>query len=157
MTSELPITERDGMFSFMLRSCTSHILAYILDTAIPFVWLRSHTPKRYIQWWPTRAPLSERCALHDVEVRSMEFDLQLSTTRFLELLPEFEDHGIVLFQMTRRVPDTLTLDGVAEGQLIGCASRMDYICAFICRTRASARSWNHHVARYWSERCRNRK
>ena len=44
----------------------------------------------------------------------MEFDLQLSTARFLELLPEFEDHGIVLFQMTRRVPDTLTLDGVAE-------------------------------------------
>ncbi len=44
----------------------------------------------------------------------MEFDVQLPTSRFLDLLPEFEDHGIDLFQMTRRVPDTLTLHGVAN-------------------------------------------
>jgi len=44
----------------------------------------------------------------------MEFDLQLHTPRFLELLPEFEDHGMVSFQMTRRVPDTLTLSGVPD-------------------------------------------
>jgi hypothetical protein len=44
----------------------------------------------------------------------MEFDLQLPTSRFLQLLLEFEDHGMVLFQMARRVPDTLTLDRVAE-------------------------------------------
>jgi hypothetical protein len=114
MTSELPITESSGMFSLMLRSCSSDILAHILDPAVPFVWLRRHTPKRYIQWWPTRVPLSERGQPHDVEVRSLEFDLQLTTARFLELLPEFTDHGIVLFQMTRRVPDTLTLDRIAE-------------------------------------------
>ena len=34
----------------MLRSCTSGILAHILDPAVPFVWIRRHTPKRYIQW-----------------------------------------------------------------------------------------------------------
>jgi hypothetical protein len=44
----------------------------------------------------------------------MEFDLQLQTARFLELLPEFEEHGMELFQMVRRVPDTLTLYGVAD-------------------------------------------
>lgn len=102
------------MFSFMLRPCTAGILAYMLDPAMPFVWLRRHTPKRYIQWWQTRVALSERGPLHDVEVRAMEFDLQLPTARFLQLLPEFEDYGMVLFQMTRRVPDTLTLDGIAE-------------------------------------------
>ena len=44
----------------------------------------------------------------------MECDLQLSTSRFLELLPEFEGHGLVLFQMTRRVPDTLTLHRIPD-------------------------------------------
>jgi len=114
MTSDLPITERNGMYSFMLRSCTSGILAHILDPALPFVWIRRHTPKRYIQWWTTQTRLSDTGALHEVEVRSMEFDLQLRTARFLELLPEFEDNGLVLFQMTRRVPDTLTLHGVSD-------------------------------------------
>ena len=114
MTSDLPITERNGMFSFMLRSCTCGILAHILDPTVPFVWVRRHTPKRYMQWWSTQTRLSEAGALHDVEVRSMEFDLQLRTPRFIELLPEFEDHGIELFQMARRVPDTLTLDGIVD-------------------------------------------
>ena len=71
-------------------------------------------PKRYTQWWGTQAQLSETGALYDVEVRSMQFDLQLGTARFLRLLPEFEGQGILLFQMSRRVPDTFTLDGITE-------------------------------------------
>lgn len=114
MTSDIPITERHGMFSFILRSCTSGILAHILDPAVPFVWIRRHTPKQRIQWWDTQVRLSETGVPFDVEVRSMEFDLQLRTDRFLELLPEFEDHGMVLYQMGRRVPDTLTLNGIAD-------------------------------------------
>ena len=102
------------MFSVMLRRCTTGVLTHILDPAIPFVWIRRHSPKRDIRWWKTRAPVSAEGELHAVEVRSMQFDLQLTTARFLELLPEFADHGLVLFQMTRRVPDTLTLDGVVE-------------------------------------------
>ena len=102
------------MFSFMLRSCPLGILAYVLDPTVPIVWIRRHTPKKSIQWWNTQTRLSEAGVLHDVEVRCMEFDIQLNTTRFLELLPEFRDDGMVLFQMTRRVPETLTLDGMAE-------------------------------------------
>jgi hypothetical protein len=108
------ITARNGMFSLMLRPCTCDILGQILDPNVPFVWIRRHTPKRDIQWWNTKAALSETGQLHELEVRSMEFDLHLRTARVLELLPEFADHGIVLFQMTRRVPDTLTLDRVAD-------------------------------------------
>lgn len=108
------ITEQNGMFSLMLRSCTAGILAHIVDPSVPFVWIRCHTPKRYLQWWSTQVCLSEAGLPHAVEVRSMSFDLQLRTNRFLELLPEFEDHGIVLFQMNRRIPDTLTLAGIPD-------------------------------------------
>lgn len=112
MTSELPITERNGMFSFMLRSCTTAILAHVLDPSIPYVWIRGHAPKPNLEWWKTQTCLTESGALHDVEVRSMNFDLQFETARFLKLLPEFNGHGMELCQMSRRVPDTLTLDGM---------------------------------------------
>jgi hypothetical protein len=114
---EEPIVEYRGMFSFMLRRCVAGILDDVLDPAIPFVWIRRHMPRRQIVWWPAHVPLSTSGALHDVEVRSMEFDLQLGTSRFLELLPEFADHGLVLFHMTRRVADTLTLDRVDDDSI----------------------------------------
>jgi hypothetical protein len=111
MISSHPITESKGMFSVMLDSCTAGILADILDPAIPYVWIRHHMPKRRIEWWKTQARLSESGSLYDLEVRCMDFDIQLSTARFLELLPEFEAHGMELFQMTRPVANALTLDG----------------------------------------------
>lgn len=39
----------------------------------------------------------------------MEFDAQMPTGRFLGLLPEFEESGMVLFQMQKKIPDTLRL------------------------------------------------
>ena len=86
-----------------------------------------------------QAALSEKGPLHDVEVRMMEFDLQLSTARFQELLPEFEDHGLA-FQMTRRVPDTLTLHRVPE-EAVDQFSLEVCIGRFTCHTQLSARSW----------------
>jgi hypothetical protein len=114
MNSELPITEQDGMFSVMLRPCTSGVLAHILAPFVPFVWIRRHMPHRYVQWCKARVPLSATGQPQDIEVRSLEFELQLSTGRFLELLPEFEEHGMDLCQMTQRVPNTLTLNDVSD-------------------------------------------
>ncbi len=114
MTHEFQFAQREGVFSVMLRSCTCGILSHILDRAVPFVWIRRHMPQRSLQWWRTELPLAPTGRLYGVEVRSLEFDLQLPTESFLELLPEFEEHGILLFQMSRRVPDTLTLDRIAE-------------------------------------------
>ena len=102
------------MFRVILPSCSCSVLAQILDLSVPFVWVRRHLPQPCIRWWHAQAPLSATGQPYDVEVRGLQFDLQLPTVRFLELLPEFEDHGIVLFQMSRRVPDTLTLHGVPD-------------------------------------------
>ena len=114
MPSDLPITHQDWVFTVNLRPCTCGLLAHILDSSIPFVWIRRHWPHPAIQWWRAPLPLSAAGRPHDVEVRSLEFELQLPTERFLELLPEFEDHGIHLCQMTRAVPDSLTLHNVPD-------------------------------------------
>jgi hypothetical protein len=105
------------MFRVMLRSCTCSVLQYILDPSVPFVWVRRHMPQTYVKWWRARVPLSATGQPHEVEVRWLEFDLQLATSQFLELLPEFQSHGIVLFQMTRRVPDTLTLQSIPDAAI----------------------------------------
>jgi len=108
------ITQHAEMFSLMLRPCTSAILAHAVDASVPHVWIRRHQPNRYLQWWRAQVPLSSASAIHDVEVRSLEFDLHLPATRFLQLLPEFQDHGMAFFQMSRPVPDTLSLDRIPE-------------------------------------------
>lgn len=108
------ILSSNSLFALTLEPCTSAILAHALDPAVPWIWIRRHTPKRNVGWWRTQLPLADGGALHEVGVRSLEFDLQLPTSRFLELLPEFQDHALALFQMTRPVPDKLTLDRVSD-------------------------------------------
>lgn len=102
------------MFSVMLRPCTCSVLAHVLDPAVPYVWVHRHAPHDTIEWRRAHIALSAPGPLQDVEVRQLEFDLQLPTAQFLELLPEFACHGLVLFQMIRRVPDTLTLHGISD-------------------------------------------
>lgn len=114
MPPELPRQHPDGLFSFMLAGATCKVLAHILDPSIPFVWVRDHGPVETVRWWKTRIPLSESGRFYDAEVRNMGFDLHFTTSRFLELLPEFERHGMLLYQLTRRLPHTLTLNRVRE-------------------------------------------
>ncbi|MEK6701082.1 MAG: hypothetical protein AABZ53_02390 [Planctomycetota bacterium] len=114
MEPDYPIVERNGMFNFMLRSCTARILVHILDRDTPFVWIRRHAPCRDMRWWRTKVPLSIDGAPFNVEARMLNFDLQMSTSEFLENIAEFDGHGLVLFQMSKRVPDSLTLDGIAD-------------------------------------------
>jgi hypothetical protein len=102
------------MFSLTLRPCTTAVLSHALDPSVPWVWIRGHRPKRHIAWWTARVPLSESEKSYSVSVRSLEFDLIFPTIQFLEVLPEFWDHGVALFQMSKPVPDTLTLDRIPD-------------------------------------------
>jgi hypothetical protein len=111
------ITENDGFYELMLNPCTTAVLAGALDATVPWVWIRGHMPKRSIQWWNARVPLSVDGELRDVTVRSLQFDLLLTTSRFLELLPDFHDHALCLFQLRQPVPDTLTLDRVPDASI----------------------------------------
>lgn len=107
------ITPSDSLYALTLKPCTTAILANALDPAIPWIWVRGHTPRRHLQWWHTKLPLAGEGTLHEVNVRSLQFDLLLPTKRFLDLLPEFQD-DLTLFQLARPVPDTLTLLGLPD-------------------------------------------
>lgn len=97
------------MYSVFIESCTSLILKYILDPAVPFVRLYEHHPFP-ISWQKVDVPLSASGKYYQLEVRHLTFDLRMPTAEFLDLLPEFAGHGIDLVQSFKPLPDTLRLD-----------------------------------------------
>jgi hypothetical protein len=102
------ITEfQPHVFSLTLEPCSTMVLPYILDEGIPYVWIANHAPNRFLEWWTAMLPLSKGGENQLLEVRSLSFDLQMPTTHFLKLLPEFKDVGIYLLQLERRLPGTL--------------------------------------------------
>jgi len=105
-----------GLYHVTLRPCTAHILATLLPGSASTVWLRGYRPEPTVRWWAAPMRLSPEGTPVPATVRDVEFDLQLSVERFLELLPEFEDNGLDLYVMAQPVPDTLTLRGLADGE-----------------------------------------
>jgi len=109
---DLPRRTDDGLFSIMLRPCTTEVLRHLLDPDVAFVWVVDHYPKRYLEWWLCNLPLSESGEASPIEVRGLCFDLLLPTSEFLKRLTHFD--GLSLHQMRRKVPDTLTTEGLDE-------------------------------------------
>ncbi len=65
-----------------------------------------------LAWHPSTVQINAKDILRNVEVRANRFDLLLETSKFLESLEMFNETGITLLQMSRRVADTLeTKDG----------------------------------------------
>src|SRR5262249_48617483 len=102
----------DGLYSIMLRPCTAEILRHLLDPDVPFAWVVGHYPKRRLEWWRCRLPLSPSSEPLPLQVRGLRCDLLMPTREFLERLSEFD--GLVLHQMRREVPNTLLLDGLDD-------------------------------------------
>lgn len=99
----------DGeLFVLALHNCTTSTLAAVLNPAVSFVCIRDHIPNLSEEWWSTRVPIAVNLET-DVEVSSMRYNVQMTTARFLELLPVFSD-GINLAQFERRISPALLHD-----------------------------------------------
>ena len=104
-----------GLSTVALRPCTAAVLSTFLPLRGLTVWIRGYRPDAVVRWWTADLPLSAKGSPIRVQARDVAFDLQLPVERFLELLPEFEEHGLDLYLMNRPVPNTLTLAGT-EGE-----------------------------------------
>jgi hypothetical protein len=109
---DLPRRTNDGRFTLMLQPCTAEVLRHLLDPEVPYVWIVGHSPHKYLEWWKCQLPLSASSVASSLEVRGLCFDLLLLTSEFLTRLSEFD--GLVLHQMSRKVPNTLTLEGLDD-------------------------------------------
>jgi len=98
-----------GMFSLWLPPCSTAVLPLVLDAEVPFVWIVGHWPGTHIHWWEAELPLSETTPNRRLRVRDLEFDIEMSTADFLASEPEFRHGGIILRQLVRPVPNTLSV------------------------------------------------
>lgn len=92
------------------------VLAQLLDSSVPWVWILGHCPNRYVQWWDANISLNTSNSPFTGSVRDLSFDLQLPTRDFVSRATEFDDHGLVLIQSQQQMPDTLCLERISESQ-----------------------------------------
>lgn len=96
-----------SVFGLMLEPCSAMVLPHVLNVDMPCVWLASHTPNPYLEWWRAEVSPRKDGDHHSVEMRSMSFDVQLPTKDFLALLSEFVDCGMSVLKVERKMPPTL--------------------------------------------------
>jgi hypothetical protein len=84
------------------------MLAGYLSREVPFVWVLGHMPNSYVQWWEATVPLNRTESIR-AQVRLLSYDIQLTTSEFLDRATSFDDHGLVLVQSHKPMPDTLDL------------------------------------------------
>jgi len=112
----MEIREESGVETLYVHGATVSSLAEFLNPEIPWVWILGHMPNRYVQWWEAELPTNKFGVSLKATYRNISYDLMLPTRNFLESLPAFEDHGIVLIQSSQRMPDTLDLSRIPESQ-----------------------------------------
>ncbi|MDB5391757.1 MAG: hypothetical protein JWM11_7403 [Planctomycetaceae bacterium] len=107
--TELP----DGEIVYVHGALVS-ALATLLDSSVPWVWILGHRPNMVVQWWNATVPLNVKGAVISGSVRDLRLDLQMPTQDFISCAEEFDDHGLVLIQSYRQMPDTLDLERIPD-------------------------------------------
>lgn len=109
------IRNQDGHETLVVHRATASKLAHYLDPSVPWVWILGHMPNRAIRWWTSSVPLNTNVSITG-RIRGLTYDLQLPTAEFLCCVSDFDEHGLVLIQANREMPDTLDLSRLRDSQ-----------------------------------------
>jgi len=110
-TDRLIVKSNDGLlYCLRFGCCDATILQYVLNINIPYIFVSSHWPNRYLEWWNASIPLSVGGKNYPVSVRNLGFDIQMKTKEFLEVLPEFKSSTISILQLNKPLPGSLVLN-----------------------------------------------
>ncbi len=112
----MKIIEKSDFEMVYIHEATVSSLAPYLNTKIPWIWILGHRPNRIVEWWESSLPINRQGSHLKAKFRSINFDIMLETKRFLKLIPEFNDHGIVLIQSRHQMPKTLDLSSIPDNQ-----------------------------------------
>jgi hypothetical protein len=104
-----------GHDEFLCDDATVASLAKLLNPSVPYVWIFHHMPTPIVQWWDADVPIN-KCERLSAKVRMLSYDLQMSTSEFLQRSLAFEGHAIDLVQADRPMPDTLDLSRIPAEQ-----------------------------------------
>jgi len=97
----------NGMFRLALSPCYSTILRYLLDPAVPFVYLLDHMPNETLQWWNVDMPLAKDRPARPFHVRMLQYDVCMRTSEFLQHIEDVKGLGMDVLQTSKELPATL--------------------------------------------------
>ena len=112
MTAQKNPNGHDMLF---VHGATVSSLVRYLNKSVPYVWVLGHMPHRYVQWYNATIPLNERENI-TASVRLLSYDIQFRTSEFIEKASSFEEHGLVLIQAHKPMPNALDLSRIPEVQ-----------------------------------------
>jgi hypothetical protein len=112
---QLPHMNVDGSSCIALRPCPTVTVAQLLDPSVPFVWVVGHSPHRVLEWWKLDLPVAHGEPPRSLQVRNLWCELLFDTSEFMEVAGQFD--GLTLYQMARRVPNTLIVERLPEERL----------------------------------------
>ncbi|WP_255991004.1 hypothetical protein [Chitinolyticbacter albus] len=114
----MEILERDGVETLYVHGATVSELVGFLNPQVPWVWILGHMPNTRFEWWETTQPINRSGTPITAEFRLVSYDLLLPTSRFLDLSPTFEGHGISLIQSNKRMANALDIARLPEDKLV---------------------------------------
>ncbi len=107
------ITTQHGYDAVFVHEAVASKLASYLHWDVEFVWILGHMPHRQTAWWSANIPVNPSESI-SAKVRSLSYDLQLTTKQFLAHAHLFDDHGLALVQAHRPMPDSLDLSRIPD-------------------------------------------
>lgn len=99
-----------GLWTLAIASCSVSDLAHLLDPAVPLVFLSNYQPGGAVRWWDVPLPLARGEPARTLRVRSLCFEVEMTTAEFLQRLPSIghaNGGGLDLLQLTRSLPARL--------------------------------------------------
>ena len=104
------------VFGTLLAACSCQVLSHLLLPApTSFVWLVAYHPHGVVEWVTLPLPLRLNATATPLTARLPRYDLQFSLSAFLSVLPQLHARaGMLALQMERPVPDTLTMEHLAD-------------------------------------------
>lgn len=113
---EIDTLDGDGVETLFVHEATVSTLTPFLNPEIAWIWVLGHMPNPVFEWWQATLPIDKSGKTIAAEFRMVGYDLLLPTWQFIENAADFEDHGLVLIQSRQRMPKTMDLSRIPDGQ-----------------------------------------
>jgi hypothetical protein len=88
-----------------------------LDKTVDHVLVHNFHADNYVKWWTSTIKINQQITLDNMQVRNMRFDIQTNVIGLKQIL-DIESNFLDIYQFTKPIADTLTLDTLPKENAI---------------------------------------
>ncbi|MDO8998460.1 MAG: hypothetical protein Q7W45_01755 [Bacteroidota bacterium] len=88
-----------------------------LDKTVDHVLVHNFHADNSVKWWTSTIKISPQITLDNVQVRSMQFDIQTNVVGLKQIL-DIESNFLDIYQFNKPIADSLTIDALPKDNAI---------------------------------------